>query len=119
MTRVDSSKLSVIVYPGKEGRFTLYEDDGVSDDYKRGAFMKTEIIYKNDGNVVNIELLPSGEGYKCMEEMRTYTFRHPCTEKKLISVNGSECDITFEDNTNIIKTTAHASKQLSLSFSAE
>ena len=119
MTSVDSSKLSVLIYPGKEGRFTLYEDDGVSDDYKRGAFLKTEIIYKNDGNIVNIELLPSGAGYKGMEEMRTYTFRLPCTEKKLISVNGLECDITFEDNTNIIKTTAPATKKLSLSFSAE
>lgn len=119
MTNVDSSKLSVLIYPGKDGRFTLYEDDGVSDDYKRGAFLKTEIIYKNDGNVVNIELLPSGEGYKGMKDIRTYTFRLPCTEKKLISVNGSECDITFEDNTNIIKTTAPVMKKLSLSFSVE
>ena len=40
-------------------------------------------------------------------------------KSQVISVNGSECDITFEDNTNIIKTTAPATKKLSLSFSAE
>jgi len=31
------------VYPGKSAEFTLYDDDGVSNDYERGKFTTTTL----------------------------------------------------------------------------
>jgi Alpha-glucosidases, family 31 of glycosyl hydrolases len=39
------SKLEVHIFPGKSNSYTLYEDDGLSDLYKKGFFIKTNIDY--------------------------------------------------------------------------
>jgi len=40
--------LTVRVYPGADGSFTLYEDDGVTFDYEQGRFMRLELHW-NEG----------------------------------------------------------------------
>ena len=39
------SKLEVHIFPGKSNSYNLYEDDGLSDLYKKGFFIKTNIDY--------------------------------------------------------------------------
>lgn len=38
--------LSILCEAGRDGAFTLYEDDGLTMDYKKGAFLKTFITMK-------------------------------------------------------------------------
>jgi alpha-glucosidase/alpha-D-xyloside xylohydrolase len=40
--------LTLVIYPGADARFALYEDDGATFNYRRGEFMRTEMIW-NDG----------------------------------------------------------------------
>ena len=37
--------LALTVYPGADGAFTLYEDDGRSFEYRRGAWMKLAMTW--------------------------------------------------------------------------
>lgn len=67
-----SEKLEVLVEPWQESSFTLYEDDGVSNDYAKGAFCKTNITAAPvKGNVqlnFNIEgSYPSDYKEVCLE----------------------------------------------------
>jgi alpha-glucosidase/alpha-D-xyloside xylohydrolase len=39
--------LTIVVYPGADGAYSLYEDDGSSFAYRRGEFMKTEIRWND------------------------------------------------------------------------
>ncbi len=39
----DGSHLIVTVYPGADGQFTLYEDDGISEAYTRGEYETTAL----------------------------------------------------------------------------
>ena len=41
--------LTIRVYPGADGTFTLYEDDGVSNDYEKGERSETTLVW-NDKN---------------------------------------------------------------------
>lgn len=42
----------------------LFEDDGITDDYKSGDCRITEITYTKSGGVHTVELVPCGRGYK-------------------------------------------------------
>jgi alpha-glucosidase (family GH31 glycosyl hydrolase) len=46
---VNSEPVVLRVYPGADGTMTLYEDDGVSFDYAKGAFTRIVCSW-NDGS---------------------------------------------------------------------
>jgi alpha-glucosidase (family GH31 glycosyl hydrolase) len=49
-------ELTLHVYAGPSARFTLYEDDGSSFDYEKGAFRTTEIRHELKGNRLRVEM---------------------------------------------------------------
>jgi alpha-glucosidase/alpha-D-xyloside xylohydrolase len=50
--------LGVTVYPGANGAFTLYEDDGKSFAHKRGDFMRLAMTWNEAGRRFNVALAP-------------------------------------------------------------
>ena len=59
MEREHVSDLHLILAPGAERTFTLYDDDGVSNDFKNGIFRKTEIAMSGK-SVVKVEFSSAG-----------------------------------------------------------
>ncbi|HUF22854.1 MAG TPA: TIM-barrel domain-containing protein [Vicinamibacterales bacterium] len=53
--RVDAP-LELMVYPGADGHYTLYEDDGASFEHRRGAFMKTEVSWDDSSRQLSMRL---------------------------------------------------------------
>jgi alpha-glucosidase len=43
--------LNILIEPWENSEFTLYEDDGVSNNYLKGEFMKTHIKVNSDKNI--------------------------------------------------------------------
>lgn len=102
MTSESLQELVIRCYPGKEGNFTLYEDDGISSQYLEGKCLKTKLSYQNDSGKITVEIEPYGKGYQGMPEVRDYRMELMCTEKKLQVVNGVECQVEFLDGCNVI-----------------
>jgi alpha-glucosidase (family GH31 glycosyl hydrolase) len=50
--------LAVVVYPGADGTFTLYEDDGKTFDYRRGAWMRVEMKWNDAARRLTLRLAP-------------------------------------------------------------
>ena len=50
--------LSIVVYPGADGAFTLYEDDGRSFDYRRGEWMGIEMRWQDAERRLTLQLAP-------------------------------------------------------------
>jgi alpha-glucosidase/alpha-D-xyloside xylohydrolase len=48
--------LSLVIYPGADGAFTLYEDDGRSFDYRAGAWMGTDIRWRDASRRLSLRL---------------------------------------------------------------
>lgn len=44
-------RLNILIEPWQNSEFTLYEDDGVSNDYIKGDYLKTSIEVKNEENI--------------------------------------------------------------------
>ena len=47
------------VYPGAEGVFRLYEDDGATEAYRQGQYEWTEIRTRMEGETWTVEILPT------------------------------------------------------------
>ncbi|HTO93005.1 MAG TPA: TIM-barrel domain-containing protein, partial [Bacteroidota bacterium] len=47
--------LTIHVYTGRDGRFTLYEDDGLSERYREGAFRTSLITYAEETRTLTLE----------------------------------------------------------------
>src|SRR5215831_4879847 len=54
-----SGPLTLTVYPGADGDFTIYEDDGASFNYRKGEWMKLRAIWSNSQRRLSLKL---GEG---------------------------------------------------------
>jgi alpha-glucosidase/alpha-D-xyloside xylohydrolase len=53
-----SDPMTLVVYPGADGAFTLYEDDGRSFDYKKGVQMRTVLRWDDAARRLSIALAP-------------------------------------------------------------
>ncbi len=47
--------LSVYVYAGKDGHFTLYEDEGTNYNYEKGMYSMIDLIYNDKQHTLSIE----------------------------------------------------------------
>jgi alpha-glucosidase (family GH31 glycosyl hydrolase) len=56
--QVVDSPLDLVVYPGADGRFQLYEDDGRSFDYRRGDWMGIEMTWADTDGRLSLRLAP-------------------------------------------------------------
>jgi hypothetical protein len=67
----------------------LYEDDGLTLDYKKGKFAKTPFIHKIDKNGKSfVEIGPTKGSYTGQVEKRSYTLHIPrVTKVKSVEVN--------------------------------
>jgi alpha-glucosidase/alpha-D-xyloside xylohydrolase len=48
--------MTLVVYPGAAGASTLYEDDGRTFDYRKGAWMRIEMAWQNSGRRLTLRL---------------------------------------------------------------
>ncbi len=62
--------LTLVVYTGADGRFSLYEDDGVSNGYQRGAFTRIPLSYDDKTGALTIGARTGS--YKAMVANRTF-----------------------------------------------
>jgi alpha-glucosidase/alpha-D-xyloside xylohydrolase len=53
-----SDPMTVVVYPGADGAFTMYEDDGRSFDYRKGEFMRIALTWRDAGRQLSLRLAP-------------------------------------------------------------
>jgi alpha-glucosidase (family GH31 glycosyl hydrolase) len=59
--------LTVTIYPGADGSFLLYEDDGKSFDYKKGQWMGIQMTWNDSRRVFRLHL---GPGSRMLAPMR-------------------------------------------------
>jgi hypothetical protein len=87
---VEPGRLIVNVYGEGDGRFDLYEDDGISLDYERGKYALTPMTYRTGAAGHRLVIGPTtgsfaGQGEGRRYELRIHTARRPAS----ISVNGA------------------------------
>lgn len=56
--QVVDAPLTFVVYPGADGSFTWYEDDGKTFNYQRGEFMRVQCTWKDRQRRLSLRLAP-------------------------------------------------------------
>lgn len=82
--------LSVTVYPGANGSFLLYEDDGKSFDYRRGQWMGIHLAWNDARRVLDLRLSP---GSRMMAPLRRAIEISCAQEKKSIVFDGHPMEV--------------------------
>jgi alpha-glucosidase (family GH31 glycosyl hydrolase) len=75
------------VYPGRDGSFVLYEDDGTTFDYREGAYSKTRATWTEATRMLSLEVEP---GTAQPREARTFRVMvSGGAEPRLVTFDGS------------------------------
>ena len=84
---LDSAILLLDIYAGKNGSYTLYEDDGVTEKFNTKSKMRTTEIHYDDGHSIIIQAAKGS--YNNAPENRTYEICiHGLAKKTIVQVNG-------------------------------
>jgi len=107
-TKVDNvasipEELEIHVFPGKNNTYTLYEDDGISNLYKSGYYLKTDIDYNYQANNYTL-IIRSVEGKSgIIPPTRNYKIRFRNTRKTdevIANYNGSNLEVNCYEEEN-------------------
>ena len=87
----DWSNLEIRVYPGKDGSFTLYEDEGDNYNYENGKYSEILFTWKNAANTLIInDVKGSFDG---MLKNRTFNVVLPDGKSKVVEYSGKKVEV--------------------------
>jgi len=87
--------LELHIYTGANGKFSLYEDDGISEKYKYGNYATQEFVY--DDTLRELKILPAKGTFKNMNHIRRYqVVFHGLAENECMAINNQAVN-TIED----------------------
>lgn len=108
MASADLKELVIRCFPGVNGQtssFELYEDDGLSLDYKAGKNAITKIEYSRQADVHTLTVYPTQGSYKGQLKKRSYQIELAGTQRAdRTKVNGKNVSVHYdtEKRTNTI-----------------
>ena len=85
--------LEIRVYPGADGQFTLYEDEGDSYNYERGVYATIPFVWKDKTNTLTIGARQGS--FPGMLQSRKFTLVLPNGTKKTVDYSGAKVVMTF------------------------
>ena len=99
--------LLIHIFPGANGEFTLYEDDGVSTDYENGICVKTKLELRCENGIEFNISAPCGEdSLKVKDRGYTLAFRSVLDSSDItVTENGTAKEFIkhYDDNTLYIE----------------
>jgi alpha-glucosidase (family GH31 glycosyl hydrolase) len=103
-TPVESIRLEI--YPEGKTAFTLYEDDGNSLDYLKGAVAETSIRCEETPRGLKVAVEPRTGGYNGMPPVRSYDIRVHTAKPVSVTVNGKKAEWKYESDAASVRLTA-------------
>ena len=83
--------LIINVYPGADGTFTLYEDEGDNYNYESGAYTEIQMKWNDTKRILTIDAR-KGE-YNGMLTKRNFTIRTTDGKEKVITYSGKKINV--------------------------
>jgi alpha-glucosidase (family GH31 glycosyl hydrolase) len=84
--------LSISIYPGADGSFLLYEDDGRSFDYRGGEWMGTRLTWNDAARTLNLSLEPGSRMLAPLQRTISVKLLH---SEKTVAFNGKPVHVNF------------------------
>ncbi len=107
MTTEPLKTLVIRVYPGENGiqkHSFLYEDDGLTEDYKTGGSAQTDLDYIRNENQVSLVVSPTRGTFKEQLQERAYVVElFGMNPQAKVTVNGTETISQYDSDKNILR----------------
>ncbi|MCF0203198.1 MAG: DUF5110 domain-containing protein, partial [Bacteroidaceae bacterium] len=87
-------QLTLRVFPGKDAKFTLYEDDGTTLGYTKKEWSK--ITFKWNDAKKTLTAMPRKGGFKGMPTERTFTVKMPDGKSKTFAYDGKKTECVID-----------------------
>ena len=84
--------ISILIYPGADGSFLLYEDDGRSFNYRRGEWMGTRLSWTDAQRTLTLSLEPGSRMLGPMPRSISVKLLH---SEKTVAFDGKPAQVTF------------------------
>lgn len=117
---IPSEEMNVIVFPGADNTFTLYEDEGEYSNFKEGAFAKTEMSL-SWGDEARFTIKPATGDLGLIPTNRKWnvnlrSFNRKISVKVLVNGNEVEASATLkpEINTTVVTVTAAVTDEVTV-----
>lgn len=100
-------QLHIYIYPGADGKFTLYEDDNLTHAYKEGRFAETvmEFTKTSEGKMV-FKICPQGKDFSVLPEQRSYVLEFAGCKKPVetfeVKCSSGETSWYYKDEKHIL-----------------
>lgn len=85
--------LEMRVYPGADGHFTLYEDEGDNYNYERGIYSTIEFLWNDHSRTLTISQRVGS--YPGMLQSRQFTIILPDGKEQTVSYDGQQKTVRF------------------------
>ncbi|MBR1465923.1 MAG: DUF5110 domain-containing protein [Bacteroidaceae bacterium] len=85
--------IDIVIYPGKDAQFLLYEDEGDNYNYEQGKYSTIQFSWKEKSRTLTIE--PRNGSFEGMPLARTFHVRLAGTAPKDVSYTGAAVNIKF------------------------
>jgi len=83
--------------PGMAGRFTLYEDDGITTEYRRGGYATTDLTCARQGERVTVSVAAARGTFRDMPRERSYVIELAGTARpRAARINGQEAPFEYD-----------------------
>lgn len=100
--RNSDEPIVITVFPGSEGSFTLYEDNGNDKDYAT-RYATTLLTSEKRDNVLTVKIAPRKGGYSGMSANRSFKVNVVASAvPEKVSVNGKQTDFSYDGNNLIL-----------------
>ena len=86
---------TIRIYTGADGDFTLYEDDGISQDYLKGRGTWTKISWSNNRKQVTFQPAPPKGNINIVREREFKVMLMPDGTTKSVKYNGKKMQLSF------------------------
>lgn len=95
--RGNNNTLMLHIYPGENGKFSLVEDDGTSNDYLRSLYATTALELENGPTTTHLKIQPVTGHYKGMSSFRNWTLYIHCNQSpEQIRLNGQTLKFRYD-----------------------
>lgn len=99
-------KMEIQVFPGANNTYSIYEDDGTTNNYLNGDYVITNVEYVYQKNNYKLTILPVGGKVGIIPKTRDYKIRFKNTKpaSKILSYIGSTQvrNTSYKDDTDLI-----------------
>ncbi|MBO5837629.1 MAG: DUF5110 domain-containing protein [Oscillospiraceae bacterium] len=104
-----AKKLEIMVFPGADNTFTLYEDAGDGEGYRRGASVTTQMDLRYTDQQATFTIAPAQGMRSLIPQVRQYAvLLRGFAQPETVTVAGNPAKFSYDPSTHTIRVEAEA-----------